>query len=58
MKKTVILLHPRVFGHERGGIPLGPLMIAATLLRAGFKPVIIDQATDANYLKTISRNPL
>ena len=56
MRKTVILLHPRVFKHEYSGIPLGPLMLAATLYEAGFKPIVIDQATEDNYRKTISRN--
>jgi anaerobic magnesium-protoporphyrin IX monomethyl ester cyclase len=56
MRKTVILLHPRVFDHKHSGVPLAPLMLAATLREAGFKPLIIDQATEENYQKTISRN--
>ena len=56
MKKTVILLHPRVFDHKHSGVPLAPLMLAATLSDAGFKPLVIDQATEENYQRIISRD--
>lgn len=56
VKDKVILIHPRIFERQYESLPLAPLMLAATLEESGFRPVVVDQATDEDYRETISKH--
>ncbi|MFC1498902.1 B12-binding domain-containing radical SAM protein [Verrucomicrobiota bacterium] len=56
MKNKVILLHPKVFEHDRGDLPLAPLALAGVLEKEGFDPIIVDQSTEGENAKVVIRD--